>query len=166
MISWKLMLNFLFTIKLWYLKFFKLRKTVLLSSRVISLSCNIYIYIYMISKRWWRYIEILRKKRSKISLSTWVNVFNSMFRKNVSQFLSIITQIRCHTRLKTPFLPFSLFMHLFPSFRFSPSSSVINVLILFRDSWLVKRVRHVNQSELIIMFFAEQGSLLYDRNLE
>lgn len=37
---------------------------------------------------------------------------------------------------------------------------VINMLILFRDSWLVKRVRHVNQSELIIMFFAEQGSLL------
>lgn len=164
MISWKLMLNFLFTIKLWYLKFFKLRKTVLLSSRVISLSCNIYIYDF----KEWRYIEILRKKRSKISLSTWVNVFNSMFRKNVSQFLSIITQIRCHTRLKTPFLPFSLFMHLFrfPSFRSSPSSSVINVLILFRDSWLVKRVRHVNQSELIIMFFAEQGSLLYDRNLE
>lgn len=57
---------------------------------------------------------------------------------------------------------FSL-LHLFcfhsPPPRFPPSS-VINMLILFRDSWLVKRVRHVNQSELIIMFFAEQGSLL------
>lgn len=127
---------------------------------MISLSCEMrYIVLYVLYI--YDFKELYRNIKKKIYIKYLFqrqHVNNGWERIQNLIFINYNPDSRCH-RLKK-ILPFFLppFCIFFVSISLPPL--VINMLILFRDSWLVKRVRHVNQSELIIMFFVEQGSLL------